>query len=652
MRTTDPTSQAWVRRTALLNAGALAAVLVSAAAMARGGRNYLPVHLTDPGAVTTGLSALLQGATWLSCAICLGCWVRAGFLSPRSGHRRRTIGDRAELAPAVRAGLVWALCTTALGWVDAADAAGQPVSKLDTAGAWSYLLQANYLPRAWLVSAACAWAIVIISVFATRWDTVVGVLLLGLTGVLAPVVVTQVLVGPNHDYGGDAAIIGAPAFLALVGITLVRACWPADSGGAATEARRARRTTIGLAAISCAADAVVCWFEMAGNAPWSVATGQLFLAKWLCVGVIVLMAVRPVRRAGAAYLAPTAAVGALALMAISFRIPTPQYFLPTTIADNFFGFSVSATPTFLRLLVAWRLNILFAVLAAVAVAGYTAGFVRLRRSGVHWPVGRLVAWTLGWLVVFVSTSSGMGRYAGASFSVHMAFHMAMNMFGPLLLVMGGAVTLFLRATTPHSKDQPAGPHEWIAAMTQSRIARWAYHPAEVFVVMVGSYYALYFTPLFEDSLRFHWAHQLAYLHFVVAGYMFYGLAIGVDHLPRELPHLGRLAMILAAMPFHAYFGVLVMMRDGVIGETFYHYIDAPWMTDLKWDQYVGGGIAWAAGEFPLIIVVLALVIQWARQDSRESKRFDRHTDRGLDESFDAYNDLLARLATRSDRGER
>lgn len=640
----------WVRRTVVLNLAALGVVLASVVAVARGAGNYLPVSVSNPGALTSGLSAALQGVAWLSSAICLGRWVQVAFLRPRRGNRRKTIGHRGELVPAFRAGLVWALSATTLGWVDAADAAGQPLSVLNISGSWWYLLHANYLPRAWLVSAVCAWIIVIVSALAIRWDTVVGVLVLGLIGVLSPVVVTQVLVGPNHDYGSDAAILGTPAFMLLVGITLASTCWPVGSADA-TETRRARRLTITLAAISIVTDALICWFEMAGHTPWSVRTGQLLIGKNVCVLLIVAVAMGVIRHRLAAYLAPVAAIGAIACTAISFRIPPPHYFLPTTIADNFFGFSVSATPTFLRLLTAWRLNILFAALSAVGIACYLVAFAHLRKRGDRWPAGRAVSWVCGWLVIFGCTSSGIGRYAGASFSIHMAFHMATNMLGPLLLVMGGPVTLFLRATTPHRKDDPAGPHEWLTMVTQSRFARWIYHPAEVFVVMVGSYYALYFTPLFADSLRFHWAHQLAYLHFVIAGYLFYGLAIGVDHLPRELPYLGRLTMILAAMPFHAFFGVLVMTRDGVIGETFYRYIAAPWMKNLTHDQYVGGGIAWAAGEFPLIIVVLALVTQWARQDSRESNRFDRQTDKGLDQSFDAYNDLLAGLAARSERND-
>ena len=61
------------------------------------------------------------------------------------------------------------------------------------------------------------------------------------------------------------------------------------------------------------------------------------------------------------------------------------------------------------------------------------------------------------------------------------------------------------------------------------------------------------------------------------------------------------------MPFHAFFGIIVMSSEVVIAETFYQYLDLPWANDLLATQYLGGGIAWAGGELPLLIVVIALV---------------------------------------------
>ena len=61
---------------------------------------------------------------------------------------------------------------------------------------------------------------------------------------------------------------------------------------------------------------------------------------------------------------------------------------------------------------------------------------------------------------------------------------------------------------------------------------------------------------------------------------------------------------------------------------------------------LGGTIAWAGGEFPLVIALIALLTQWSRQDSKEGRRIDRHLDAGTDQSYDAYNDMLSQLAER------
>ena len=87
-----------------------------------------------------------------------------------------------------------------------------------------------------------------------------------------------------------------------------------------------------------------------------------------------------------------------------------------------------------------------------------------------------------------------------------------------------------------------------------------------------------------------------------------------------MPPLGRLALLLAAMPFHAFFGVALMSAGTVIGERFFRQLALPWVPDLLADQHLGGGIAWASGEVPLLVVVLALLVQWSRADQRTARR--------------------------------
>ena len=164
------------------------------------------------------------------------------------------------------------------------------------------------------------------------------------------------------------------------------------------------------------------------------------------------------------------------------------------------------------------------------------------------------------------------------------------------------------------------------------------------LLFVGSFYVLYFSGLFDSALNYHWAHLLMNAHFLLSGYVFYWPVIGVDPAPRRLPHLGRLGMMFAAMPFHAFFGVILMSKQTVIGETFYRSLNLPWVSDLLADQRLGGGIAWASGELPVLLVLIALLVQWARADEREAKRKDRRADQTGDADLEAYNAMLKQLA--------
>ena len=93
----------------------------------------------------------------------------------------------------------------------------------------------------------------------------------------------------------------------------------------------------------------------------------------------------------------------------------------------------------------WRFDTFIGIGALVLAAAYVIGYMRLRRRGDGWPAGRLAAWLLGLPDVAVhQSSSGVKAYGSAMFSVHMAEHMTLNMFVPVLLVMGGPVTLALR----------------------------------------------------------------------------------------------------------------------------------------------------------------------------------------------------------------
>jgi putative copper resistance protein D len=234
----------------------------------------------------------------------------------------------------------------------------------------------------------------------------------------------------------------------------------------------------------------------------------------------------------------------------------------------------------------------------------------------------------------------------AMFSVHMSAHMLLSMLIPILMVLGAPTTLALRALPTAGKGNPPGPREWLLAALHSRLSRFFTHPVVATVVFVTGFYALYFSGIFDAAVSSHAAHVLMNLHFLLSGYLFYWAVIGVDPTPRLIPPLGKIGMVFASIPLHAFFGVMLMGMSQVLGERFYRSLQLPWHTDLLKDQHLGGAIAWAAGEVPLVVVLMALLIQWQRTDRRTSTRLDRAAERDHDADLVAYNAMLADLAQR------
>lgn len=333
------------------------------------------------------------------------------------------------------------------------------------------------------------------------------------------------------------------------------------------------------------------------------------------------------------------------------RTAPPPVTLPVDRAFEMLGYPVPPPISLENIVTLWWFD-MFSALVAAALAGlYLAGVVRLRRRGDHWPAGRTVSWLIGVLILVLTTQSGVVRYSTVLFSVHMITHMTLSMLVPIFLVLGAPVTLALRALKPAARRGDRGPREWLTVILHSRVAQVYTHPIVVAVLLIGSTYALYFTPLFASAMQGHLGHIIMTVHFLVSGSLFFWVIIGVDPAPRKLSHVAKLLTLFVTMPFHAFFGIALMMTTTPIAAEFYDQLGRTWGPSQVADQQVGGGIAWAFGEIPTVIVLIALAIQWWRDDSRKARRADRRADAVAartggsgDAELDAYNAYLAKLA--------
>lgn len=636
--------------------GAIATFLPPIVATLRiGPAAYEQIYLTFPGFEVAVPTSIGQGLGDFAAALTLGALLYLLFFRDARGARAIRIERSIELTVLRVASVSWVIVSASMVVLESLDSVGMPLSRLSEPGAFAFLYSTSVYPRAWTVSLIAAVVTSFSCQFVTRWTGLLIPLWATCFGILAPVVVGQILVGPDHDIGSDAGIYQTLATGAVFGVIVIAAI-RAARGHRFDPVIAIRLTKFALFGIPLiiVTDVLLTWFKLAGSGLLDSETGWQILARWICLVLLIvaLLGWRSAQRANptqAAILPPAIATlaitGWIGITAAMTRIPPPHYFQPTTISQVFIGFNVDEPPSMLVWFTHWRPNLLFIVLAIVAVSAYLWAVRVLQRRGDKWPIGRTISWICGWCVVVFATSSGFGKYSAPDFGTHMIVHMSLNMLAPILLVMGGIITLLLRASQS-DPTRPAGLRQWITWVLHWKVLRFVYNPLIVFVLFVGSYYGLYFTGIFGEAMRFHWAHQLMNVHFLIAGYLFYGLVIGVDRPPRPLPHIGKLGFVLAAMPFHAFFGVILMMADGEwVAENFYLYFGLPW-TDLQASQYLGGGVAWAGGELPLLLVIIALGIQWSRQDAKEARRKDRHMDSGRDEEFDDYNKMLETLANR------
>ncbi|MGW4233030.1 cytochrome c oxidase assembly protein [Streptomyces sp. NPDC004980] len=295
------------------------------------------------------------------------------------------------------------------------------------------------------------------------------------------------------------------------------------------------------------------------------------------------------------------------------------------------GLEFSADPFFLT-----------GCIAALVLYGYAV--LRLRRRGDSWPVNRIAFFAVGVLSIALVMCTGLNDYGMVMFSVHMVQHMVISMLSPILLLLGAPVTLALRALPVAGRGR-TGPREVLLMLLHSRYMKIITHPVFTIPLFIASLYALYFTPLFDFLMGSTLGHLAMMLHFLAVGLVFFWPIMGVDPGPHRPGYVMRMLELFAGMPFHAFFGIALMMASQPMVET-YTNPPASLGIDALSDQSAAGGIAWAFSEIPSVLVLIALVFQWYRSEQRTAKRADRAADRDGDKELNAYNAYLASLQAR------
>ncbi len=317
------------------------------------------------------------------------------------------------------------------------------------------------------------------------------------------------------------------------------------------------------------------------------------------------------------------------------------------------GVKTPQPPSLSRILLGYEPDALMIGLLVIAVALYIKGVMVLTKRGDKWPVGRTISFAIGISAVDFATSGGLGLYAHFSFSWHMVAHMTLGMIAPIAIVLGAPITLALRTLPQGRNSEERGVRGTLLSVLHSRYSSIIVNPVGALVIFDGSLFLLYFTSLFGTLMNTHAGHLFMNIHFLLVGFLFFHVIIGIDPNPKRPPFLVRIVTLLAAMSIHAFFSVALMSSSTLIDSGYFAALQTPWVGDLLADQNKGGAIGWAMGEIPILIALVATFIMWTRDDAREARRIDRSVERmaamGQPDELAQYNKFLQELADRERR---
>ena len=315
-------------------------------------------------------------------------------------------------------------------------------------------------------------------------------------------------------------------------------------------------------------------------------------------------------------------------------------------AEDILGFEFPPVPGLSDYLFGWHPEWVMLTGSMVALSLYLTAVRKLKRSQIHWPIGRTISFVIGIVLLVWTSSSGISKYAMISFSAHMIQHMVLSMIAPIFLVLSAPVTLALRALPTNANHENKNARDWILSLLDSKYAKFITHPISVLIIFTFGLYGLYSTSLFGDLMRSHSGHVFMEIHFLFSGFLFAFMTVGIDPAPRKIPYWSKLMMVLVALGLHTFFALAIMQARTPVGESWYSQVQPPWIFDLLKENYIGGGIAWAIGEIPTLMLAILVAVQWARSDERTANRLDRAAQRDGDKNLKDYNERLAKLNAR------
>jgi putative copper resistance protein D len=578
--------------------------------------------LPTPGTAVEAMLPIARIVAALAAAVVVGHLLVAAVLVPGAPDGLVSPPGYTSLRALRGWSAVQTLACLTVGLLTIVENTGLPVSRLLAIGPALFNGVQQIEPATgWLLTAALAALVGLLAGWVLSWRGAVGLLVLELTVQLPMTLTAATNAQRSHDIAGDAVMLHALGAVVWLGSTFAVVSTIGGATGADDAVLLRRHATIaGWALPVVAASGIIsAAYAITPAHLFTSGYGRLVVASVLVLAVLVALA-RWLRRAGGPRVRPARLlVVELGLLALALAlgtgltrlIPPAQVGYNTSRLVYLIGYDLPPHLSASDLVLRWRPDLVFGSLAVVAAVLYLLGVRRLRRAGTAWPVGESVAWLGGCATLLVATSSGLGTYAPAVFSLHMVQHMLLATVAPTLLVLGHGMSLLVRVS-------PAGVARRLTSLLGSAPVRLLGHPLLAWIAVGVTLFGLYPTGFYAAILQQHWAHLGMNVVFLGTGLALFWSVLGRSG-GATLPPIGQIVMIFALMALHAGFSAWLLSQPTPLAAEFYTALRLPYVPGALADQRLGAVLGWILAEVPVILAVGALVRRWATQDRDNSE---------------------------------
>jgi cytochrome c oxidase assembly factor CtaG len=258
----------------------------------------------------------------------------------------------------------------------------------------------------------------------------------------------------------------------------------------------------------------------------------------------------------------------------------------------------------------------FAPIVLIALVAYVAIYVRRWRTsraeggGRAAPVGRLVLWCTGVLLLFIALLSPVDALGEQLASMHMVQHLLIADLAPICLTLG-LTKWILRPLTRRIQwiEHRAGPFG---------------HPAFGVVAYVGAMWLWHVPAMYDAALRHPVVHTLEHLSFGAAGLLYWWHLLSPIRSRLRLGGLGPVMYMASTKLLVGFLGILLAFSPTLLF-TFYEFSGTRWGMSPIDDQHVAGLVMAMEQSIVMGIALAYLFARMLAESEEEDRRAERYT---------------------------